>query len=373
MNNSRAVVAMVAIALVIAIGATAGRTANASHVTPVSLGAAGSYAAFAAATITSSGPTIINGDLGLHPGTSVTGGPTVNGTQNVANAAALSARTLLRGAYADAAGRTSDATVTGDTLGGRTFVSGVYSGGALDLSTALPIVTLDGENDPTAVFIFQAASTLITAASTTVTLIRGAQACNVFWQVGSSATLGASSTFQGTILAHTSISVGTSANVAGRLLAGVAPSSDATGALTLLSNTITRPTCAVAPTAASTLPPCEFMANLPNAPCAGTRPTATTQASATQTPSTPTVAPTAAAVATATPTVAPSAPTVAPSAPTVAPSAPTATPAAGAAGIAGIQVLPSTSTGDPFSPLLMLGIALMGTGALVLRRKSRHQ
>ena len=236
MKNSRAVAGIVGIALTIAIGAMAGRTANASHVAPVSLGAADSYAVFAAATITNSGPTVINGDLGLHPGTSVTGGPTVNGTQNVANAGALSARNLLKGAYIDTAGRTPFTTVAGDNLGGTTFVHGVYRGGALDLSTALPVITLDGENDPTAVFIFQAASTLTTAASTTVNLIRGAQACNVFWQVGSSATLGTYSTLRGSILALTSITVTTGVTVDGRVLAR-------NGAVTLDSNKITKSSC----------------------------------------------------------------------------------------------------------------------------------
>ena len=344
MKNIRTLVAVVAIALVVAIGAMAGRTANASHITPVSLGAADSYAVFAAATITNNtGPTIINGDLGLHPGTSVTGGPTVNGTQNVNNPAALSARTLLQAAYADAAGRPGFTTVTGDNLGGTTFVHGVYRGGALDLSTALPVITLDGENDPNAVFIFQAASTLTTAASTTVNLIRGAQACNVFWQVGSSATLGASSTFQGTILAHTSISVGTSANVVGRLLAGVAPTSDATGALTLLTNTVTRPTCVVAPPAPipPTMPPFTI------APSATPAPTATPIG---------TPAPTATPIGGATPAV-----------------APTATPGGAPTPVVAVaQSLPSTSTGDPFNPLLMLGLALAGIGTLVLRRQIRN-
>ena len=365
MNKSTSIVAMVAIAFVIAIGSMTGRAVNAAPTT-VGLGGADSYAVFAAATITNnSGPTTINGDLGLDPGTSVTGTSTmtVNGAQNVANAASLSARNLLKAAYADAAGRTPFITVTGGVLGG-TYVAGVYRGGALDLSTTSATVTLDGENDPSAVFIFQAASTLVTAGSTTVNLVRGAQSCNVFWQVGSSATLGASSTFRGTILAHTSISVGTSANVDGRLLAGVGASTDSpssdTGALTLLTNTVTKPTCAAA-AAPSTSPPCAWMANIPNAPCTGTRPAAATPASATATPSTPSATPTAASVAMATPTIAPSAPTVAP---------PTVTPRPAA--VAGAQSLPSTSTGDPANPLTILGVALTGFGILLLRRPTRH-
>jgi hypothetical protein len=95
-------------------------------------------------------------------------------------------------------------------------------------------VTLDGQNNANSVFIFQAASTLTTSVFSSVTLINGADACNVFWLVGSSASIDTSSIFNGTILAQASISLGTGATVNGRVLAR-------TGAVTLLSNTITKP------------------------------------------------------------------------------------------------------------------------------------
>jgi ice-binding like protein len=109
-------------------------------------------------------------------------------------------------------------------------------------------VTLDGQNDPNAVFIFQAGSTLITASDATVALIRGAQACNVFWQVGSSATLGTTTTFVGTIMALTSVSVQTGTTVQGRVLAR-------NGQVTLDTNVITRPTCTLPPPITTTTPP----------------------------------------------------------------------------------------------------------------------
>ena len=153
--------------------------------------------------------------------------------QNIANPAAVQAKADLVTAYNDVAGQTPATPVAGSVLGGLTLDPGVYSGGALDLTGTL---TLDAQGDPAAVFVFQAASTLITASASTVKLINGASACNVFWQVGSSATLGTTTSFQGTILALTSMTLNTGATVNGRLLAR-------NGAVTLDSNAITTPKC----------------------------------------------------------------------------------------------------------------------------------
>jgi len=198
---------------------------------PVGLATADSYAVLAGTTVTNTGPTTVSGDLGLSPGSSVTGFPPglVFGTQNVANPAAVQAQNDLTTAYNDAAGRTPATTVVGDTLGGLTLTAGVYSGGALDLTGTL---TLQG--DSSSVFIFQAASTLITASASVVKL-EGVSPCNVFWQVGSSATLGTTTSFKGTILALTSIGLNTGAKVDGRVLAR-------NGAVTLDSNLISN-TC----------------------------------------------------------------------------------------------------------------------------------
>lgn len=205
--------------------------------TPVGLGTADAYAVLAGTTVTNTGPTVVTGDLGVHPGAAVTGFPPglVNGTIHAADAPALQAKADLVTAYDDAAARITTGAIAAD-LGGQTLVSGVYTGGAVGLTGAL---TLDGQGDPAAVFVFQAASTLITAPASSVVLVGGAQACNVFWQVTSSATLGTASSFSGTVLALTAITVGTGATVSGRLLARNA-------AVTLDADTITRPTCAAA-------------------------------------------------------------------------------------------------------------------------------
>lgn len=206
----------------------------------VNLGSTSSYAILAGSTITNTGSSVISGDLGLHPGTSVTGFPpgVVNGSQQVTTAAALQAQSDLATAFNEASGATGALTVAGD-LGGQTLVPGVYkSSSSLGLTGTL---TLDAGGDANAVFIFQAGSTLTTASGSNVRLVNGAQACNVFWQVGSSATLGTSSNFSGSILALTSITLNSGANVEGRALAR-------DGAVTLNNNNVSVPSCAVAVT-----------------------------------------------------------------------------------------------------------------------------
>jgi len=207
---------------------------------PVDLGTASGYAVLAGSTVTSTGPTIVSGDLGLSPGTSVTGFPPGlmnGGVQNVASPAAVQAKSDLDAAYDEAAAQAPATPVAASTLGGLTLTPGVYSGGALDLTGTL---TLDAQGDSSAVFVFQAASTLITASASRVELINGASACNVFWQVGSSATLGTTTSFKGTILALASITANTGATVEGRLLAR-------TAAVTLDSNAVTKPACSSPP------------------------------------------------------------------------------------------------------------------------------
>ncbi|KJY17566.1 hypothetical protein VR43_29365, partial [Streptomyces sp. NRRL S-104] len=206
---------------------------------PVNLGTATNYAVLAGSTVTNTGPTVINGDLGLHPGTSVTGFPpgVVNGTQHITDAAAAQAKSDLVIAYNDAASR-GPGTATPADIGGQTLAPGVYTASStLNLTGT---VTLDGQNNPEAVFIFQIPSTLITAPASVVALINGANACNVFWQVGSSATLDTNTQFKGNILALTSITLNSGAVLEGRALAR-------NGAVTLDTNTITRAACAVGP------------------------------------------------------------------------------------------------------------------------------
>jgi hypothetical protein len=211
---------------------------SARAATAVPLGTADPVAVLAGSTVTNTGPTVVTGDLGLSPGTSVTGFPpgTVNGTQHITDPVAAQAQTDLTTAYNNAAAQATTGTVSAD-LGGQTLTPGVYTtASSLGLTGAL---TLDAQGNANAVFIFQAGSTLTTASASSVNLVNGAQSCNVFWQVGSSATLGTASTFRGTILALTSITATTSATVDGRLLARNA-------AVTLDTNTITRSQCASA-------------------------------------------------------------------------------------------------------------------------------
>jgi hypothetical protein len=204
---------------------------------PVGLGTAGNFAVLAGSAVTNTGPSVISGSIGLAPGSAVTGFPpgiVLDGTTQVANGVALQAKNDLVTAYNDAAGRSSTATVAGD-LAGQTLAPGVYtSASTLGLSGQL---TLDAQGNPNAVFIFQAGSSLIVGSGSQVNLIGGAQACDVYWQVGSSATIGTSSAFVGNILALTSITMTTGATLQGSALAR-------NGAVTLDTNTITRATCA---------------------------------------------------------------------------------------------------------------------------------
>ncbi|MEU4411384.1 ice-binding family protein [Streptosporangium sp. NPDC023963] len=235
-----------ALAVLVATGGIAATpcTANALA-TPVALGTAADFAVLGGASVTNTGPTVVTGDLGTSPSAAVTGFPpgTLIGTLHVADATAAQAQVDQLAAYNDAAFRTPDATIPTE-LGGTTVTPGVYNSAAGTFQIT-GNVTLDAQGDPNAVFIFQAASTLITAAASTVTLTGGAQACNVFWQVGSSSTLGANTDFSGDILALTSITVGAGATVDGRTLAH-------NGAVTLDTNIITLSTCAGPPDRSTT-------------------------------------------------------------------------------------------------------------------------
>lgn len=341
MINSKAFVAMVAVALVVALGAIAGRTAEAAGPPTINLGTAANFSILAGTpSITNTGPTTTDRSVGIDPAASVIGfggapDGTVGGTIETANAISLAAKADLATAYGVAAG--APVTASHTALGGLTLVGGVYnSGGAtLDLTGTL---TLDAQFDPSSVWIFQATSDLITASSSRVVFVNGASPCNVFWQVTSSATLGTGSTFVGTIMALSSITVNDGVTVYGRALAR-------NGLVSLINDRFLTLACAGG--ASNTPPP----------PVPPTRPPFTIAPSAT-----PTIAPTAAPIATTAPTVAPAATPVA--AATVAPTA--------AAAVAGAQVLPSTGTDDQSSPLLVIGFALAVLGLLILRRQQRR-
>jgi hypothetical protein len=229
---------LLATACATCLGALATEPAGAAQ-PPVGLGTAGSFAVLAGSAVTNTGPSVVNGDLGIAPGTAITGFPPglVNGAMHPTDAVAGQAQSDLTAAYVDAAGRTPAAAIAGD-IGGLTLTPGVFKSTSSVLLTG--DVTLDAQGDPNAVFLFQIGSTLTTASASRVVLVNGASPCNVFWQVGSSATFGTATTFAGSVLALTSIGATTAATFDGQLLAR-------NGAVTLDTNTVSRGTCAALP------------------------------------------------------------------------------------------------------------------------------
>jgi hypothetical protein len=204
---------------------------------PVPMGSAANFEVLGASTVTNTGPTNISGgDLGLSPGTSVTGFPpgilTPPAVMHLTDPVAAQAQLDLSIAYNYIAGLTGAALLPGD-MSGLTLTPGLYKTASTVMLSG-GTVTLDAQGNANAIFIFQIGSTLTTITSTQIVLAGGAQAKNIFWQVGSSATLGTNSIFKGNILALASITITTGVNLEGRALAQ-------TAAVTLDSNTITAP------------------------------------------------------------------------------------------------------------------------------------
>ena len=318
---------------VLVLGGVIGAPAASATTTPVTLGKAAPFAVLGASEVTNAGTSTITGTLGVYPNTSVTGTSSITmktGTIHKATTVAKTAQAALSTAYTQAAAAPVTKSVTGVPLGtgtNKTLTAGVYkSTSTMHLTTTL---TLNGQNDPNSVFIFQAVSTLKSASSSKVVLTNGAQACNIFWQVGSSATLGSGSMFSGTVMALASVTVTSGVTVTGRVMAK-------TAAVTLKSDTITRPaTCVVSTTTTTTTT---------------TAPTTTTTTAATTTTTAPT---TPAATTTTTTTRAPTAVVI-----------PLGAPATGAGG--------ASRSGD--NPLLVSigALALVGAGAaifLAIRRR----
>jgi hypothetical protein len=207
------------------------------------LGTAAASSVVAGTTVTNTGATTLSGNVDVSPGSAVTGFPpgTIGGTLHAGDAVAGTAESDVTAAYLSAMNAIATGTANSD-LGGQTFTPGVYA--ASSSMSLTGTVTLSG--DANSVFIFQSVSGLTTAPGSSVVLTGGVQACNVFWQVGSSATLGTTTSFVGNILALTSISLATGASLNGRALAR-------NGGVTLQGNTITSPTClAVPPTTTTT-------------------------------------------------------------------------------------------------------------------------
>ena len=227
-------------AVVIASGALIVTSASrsAAAIVGLNMGTSSTYGVLASSAITSAANSGISGtaggDIGVGGATAHTGVISYSGTE-VLGGISLTALTDAQSAFSDV--RTS--TSVGVELGGTTLTPGAYSNGTLGITGTL---TLDGQGNPNAVFIFSTASTLITAANSSIALTNGAQACNVFWQVGSSATLGASSTMVGHVIASSAISTGASTNVNGQLIA-------LTAAVTLGGTTVVNNGCASVPAA----------------------------------------------------------------------------------------------------------------------------
>ena len=273
---------LVGVTVLLAAGATVLSSLPAQAATtlggPVDLGTAATYGVLGASAVTNTGPTVVTGDVGVSPGTSITGfsglpDGVYSGSLHQTDAAAAQAQSDLTTAYNVAAGLTP--TTSGlSELNGLSLTPGVYSGGALSLADN-GTLTLAGS--ASSVWVFQAASTLIVGSATHILMTGGASGCNVFWQVGSSATLGTTAQFQGTILADQSITATTGATIVGRLLA-------TTAAVTLDTNTITVPSGCPAASSPTTTNSPDITSGTPTAATAGTPYHFTVTATGTPTP-----------------------------------------------------------------------------------------
>lgn len=199
------------------------------------LGSASNFTVLGGSTVTNTGPTALNGDLGVWPSIALTGFPPgiVNGAVYAGDAVAMQAQDDVTTAYNTLAGMAPTQDLTDQDLGGLTLTTGVYFFASSAQLTG-PL-TLDAQNNPNALFVFQIGSTLTTASNSSVLVVNGVDACNVYWQVGSSATLGTTTAFLGNILALASITLNTGAKIEdGRALAR-------TGAVTMDDNVVTVP------------------------------------------------------------------------------------------------------------------------------------
>jgi len=219
-----------------------------AHAAPVTLGDAGPFVVLGGSTVTNTGPSVLDGDLGVSPGTALTGfgaPAVVNGATHAGDEVAADAQDALTSAYLVAAGLPPDRNLTGQDLGGLRLTPGVY---AYDSSAQLTgQLTLDAEGNSDAHFVFQIGSALTTASASSVRLINGASPCNVYWQITSSAVLGGTTAFSGNIMALTDISLGDAASVQGRLLAR-------NGQVTLINNVLDNSACTRGSTSGGTDP-----------------------------------------------------------------------------------------------------------------------
>jgi hypothetical protein len=221
--------AAVSLACVLAPVAAQAAAVNLATVTP--------FVVLGGQAVTNTGPSVLNGALGVSPGTSLTGfglPAVVNGATHNNDAVAAQAQADLTNAYNVAAGQPTTADLSNTNLGNRTLTAGAYRYAAAAGLTG--VLTLDAQGDPNAQFVFMIASSLTTAPASSVVLINGASPCNVYWQVGSSATLDTTTAFQGNLMALTSVSLSNGASVIGRVLAR-------NGTVSLINNVLTGSAC----------------------------------------------------------------------------------------------------------------------------------
>lgn len=318
----------------------------------VDLGTSGTFGVLAGSAVTNTGPSVIAGNVGVSPGSAITGFPPgivlPPGTFHSNDAVAQQAQSDLTTAYNEAAGAPTTVDLTGQDLGGMVLVAGVYNFSSSAQLTGQ--LTLNGQGNPASVWIFKIGTTLTTASGSSVIFTNGGLGCNVFWQVGSSATLGTTTAFAGNILALTSITLITNATICGRLLAR-------NGAVTLDTNLVTN-CCAVGPTptptATATSTP-TFTPTIPVGSTATFTPTATSTPPPGSTPTfTPTTTPTGTVpTPTSTPTAAPSVTWTPPTPTATAAISPTPTP------VGGTEKIPAISW--PGMAILAVVIAVVGS------------
>jgi hypothetical protein len=236
----------------------------AAQASAVNLGTVSPFVVLGGSTVTNEGSSVLNGDLGLSPGTSLTGfnEAVVNGVTHENDAVAAQGQSDLTTAYNVAAGQPIPPSndLTGIDLGGLKLTAGAYG-----YSTSAQLtgqLTLDAQGDPNAQFVFVIGSTLTTASASSVVLVNGASPCNVFWKVGSSATLGSTTSFAGNLMSLTSISANNGVNVVGRLLARE-------GAVTLINDVLSAPNCATGSTPTPTPTPTSGSAPTTTSPAKG--------------------------------------------------------------------------------------------------------
>jgi hypothetical protein len=244
LDFTRGRIALIGIAVCVVFTAILVAIPIAAKAAPVSLATAQPFVVLGGAGVTNSGPSVLNGDLGVSPGTSLSGfgaPAVVNGATHANDAVAGQAQADLTTGYDVAAGQPIPPgnDLTGVDLGGLTLSPGAYG-----YSTSAQLtgqLTLDAHGDPNAQFVFVIGSTLTTASASSVVLTNGASPCNVYWKIGSSATLGSGTAFEGNVMALTSISLNSGVTVLGRILAR-------NGEVTLINDVLTAPQCATGTT-----------------------------------------------------------------------------------------------------------------------------